>query len=972
MKFGHQIQVHLYFPLLVIIFLSPDRGLSQVPPSQAIEQWLIEADSLRRLRQLTPALALVDKAMTAFDDQDTQSALLARAYLSQGRILLRTESCYRADVPLREALERYKQLDDPPNTYRAYKNLAELQVLLENYAEAIQLFYEASQFASKEWGQGSYQLGLIYMYMSTCYKYLGDFETSGQYIESAISILSSSLPSHDYRLAEAYFRAGGLYFGSGEYLRATEVYSQSYQAIRQDSGRRVGWIQDLHNNLGAAYWELGARKEALFHYQQAMKIEIKRNPQSVAEWEGELEGQKASQEELGMKYFLSTLEQRKRTYGSHHPGTAGCYLYIGNAYLSREEPLQALSSYQQAIGSLQEQLASLDIREHLHTFSPTNREELLLDALIGKVVGFDKLHEQTAELEYHKEAFLACKSASLFIQEIRRGRKKEASHIIWSQKVAPFFARAIDIAWNLYQHTDSLRYLNQAFEWTEEGRSFALLQTFRKGQALSFSGIPKRVLSREQAFKKQLAEYDSYILAEENKGSTAREEKINALVQGKLSLEGEYESFLRRLEQQYPHYYRLKYQISVCKIGEIQTYLSGQNRPKGWLTFVEGEQRMYGFLITPDTVIWKACGQLTQIGESADALHATLAGIQQDERFLNEEYQKFLVQASYVYEALIWPFEAVLPKRSIISPVGPISYLPFEVLLSERVKSEKRNYQDLPYLLKQYTLSYAYSGTFFLEQTARQSSQVSYFSSPYLGFAPSYGEARGEGKRDKSNLHYTQLEVEQSASQMNGKVFLDKEATKDHFLEYASHATVLHLAMHGQMNDSSPEYSHLSFYEDHRSSADPNLYVFELFGLRMGCDLAVLSACNTGTGKWIRGEGLMSMARGFSYAGCPSLIVSLWQVDDQATASIMTAFFRHLSKDQQKDKAIRSAQLEYLKQGDPLTTHPYFWAGWKMLGESSLQNSTYSSQNMGWVFGGLLILSLVVFTFYKRSNRTSA
>lgn len=972
MKLVYQIRA-VICPLILIytLLLSSQGLLAQITPSSHIEQLLSEADSLRRLRQVDPALERVGEAMTAMRDEDTNSELLAKAYLTKGRILLRTEACYRADVPLREALARYLQLDDPNNTYRAYRNLAELQLLLENYSESIQLYYEASRFAAKEWGERSYQVGLLHMFMSTCYKYLGDFGTADQYIQSAISLLSESLSQTDYRLAEAFFRAGGLYFGSDQFQQAVDAYKRSLQIIQTDSSRRMNWIQDLHNNLGAAYWELGKKEEALLHYRAAMKTELERNPESIAVWEGELEAGNSSQEEAGMKYFLSTLERRKRTYGRHHPGTAGCYLYIGQAHEKRGETQKALSSYQQAIASMLGQSEDMDVYAHPQDFPSTNREELLLDALIGKAMAFERLCQETTQDTFREAAFAACQSTSRFIQQIRRGQKHETSHMIWNQKVAPFFAFAIDIAWELYSKNPDSKYLNQAFEWIEQGRSFGLLQTIRKDQALSFARIPSTVLKKERELKNKLTEYGSFILAEENKGEQGESAKLDALQQGKLTLEGEYQSFLQNLEQLYPSYFQLKYKVEVSQISDLQSVLQQAQTPEGWLVYAEGSHHMYSMLITADSVIWQRTDSLKFLSKVADQLRVLLSGFHKTGSQSDSVYKSYLQTAHQLYQSLIAPLQNWIPERTIISPTGYISYLPFEAFLTKNHASDRRNYADLSYLLHQYTFSYAYSATFFLELSQKPQGYRWFFQTPYLGFAPSYGETSLASTRDQAGLHFTKEEIRQSAAEMKGRYYLDEEATKDRFIKQASHANVLHLAMHAQLNDSSPEYSHLTFYQE--KTKDPNLYIFELFGLELACNLAVLSACNTGTGKWIHGEGLMSLARGFSYAGCPSLVVSLWQVDDEATSSIMTTFFQELAADQHMDQAIRQAQLTYLAQGDPLTAHPYFWAGWKLLGKSELRQPTPILQYIFALGVGIVFLLIFILSYrYKRSSKSRA
>jgi CHAT domain-containing protein len=109
--------------------------------------------------------------------------------------------------------------------------------------------------------------------------------------------------------------------------------------------------------------------------------------------------------------------------------------------------------------------------------------------------------------------------------------------------------------------------------------------------------------------------------------------------------------------------------------------------------------------------------------------------------------------------------------------------------------------------------------------------------------------------------------------------------------------------------------------------------VYEIFNLKLNADLVVLSACETGLGKEVKGEGLIGLTRAFLYAGTPSVVVSLWQVQDRSTAELMVRFYRHLKNGQpSKAEALRQAQLELIRHGT--FAHPYYWAPFVLVGQS--------------------------------------
>jgi CHAT domain-containing protein len=103
--------------------------------------------------------------------------------------------------------------------------------------------------------------------------------------------------------------------------------------------------------------------------------------------------------------------------------------------------------------------------------------------------------------------------------------------------------------------------------------------------------------------------------------------------------------------------------------------------------------------------------------------------------------------------------------------------------------------------------------------------------------------------------------------------------------------------------------------------------------LKLNADLVTLSACRTGLGKLVSGEGVLGLTRAFLYAGTRSVLASLWNVNDTATAELMTAFYRNLKRDLSKDEALRQAKLELLHGKQPAWRHPYFWASFVLIGE---------------------------------------
>ena len=188
------------------------------------------------------------------------------------------------------------------------------------------------------------------------------------------------------------------------------------------------------------------------------------------------------------------------------------------------------------------------------------------------------------------------------------------------------------------------------------------------------------------------------------------------------------------------------------------------------------------------------------------------------------------------------------------------------------------------------------------------------------------------------------------------------QATKARFLQEAANYGLLHLAMHGQADLENAKFGNLIF--TNQGSEDNLLYHYEIANLQLNAQLAVLSACETGLGKYEAGEGVFSLARSFMYAGVPSVVMSLWKVNDQTTSQLMPKFYKNLSKGKKKDKALHEAKLAYLNESNLEYRHPYYWAGFVALGDvQPLKRPFPMPRYLGGL--GIFLLALIGFRSYR-------
>jgi len=307
-------------------------------------------------------------------------------------------------------------------------------------------------------------------------------------------------------------------------------------------------------------------------------------------------------------------------------------------------------------------------------------------------------------------------------------------------------------------------------------------------------------------------------------------------------------------------------------------------------------------------------------------------------------------------------------KNIIIVPEGILGYIPFEVLLKAPPELEGINYGKLDYLLHKHNISYAFSSTMLLNQIKKD---VLGKSIRYGGFAPVYGSKKLSSIsnfRDSEGTTYIDLPasrkgVQQIAEMLEGIALINGDATERMFRDSAYYFDILHLAMHGIYDDSNPLNSHLVFSQTDDENNDNLLTAAELYSMSLDASLIFIGACNSGFGNINRGEGIMSLSRSFAYAGCPSIIMSLWSVPDDETARISNDFFKNLKDGKSKGEALRLAKLKYLNASNvpPDRLHPLYWAGFVPIGEMNPIYTPNAYSNTWTLFAAIAVLVLTIF-----------
>ena len=535
------------------------------------------------------------------------------------------------------------------------------------------------------------------------------------------------------------------------------------------------------------------------------------------------------------------------------------------------------------------------------------------------------------------------------------------------------YKNAVSLAAKLYQTTNKAEYLAAAFEWSEKEKAVILLDNLIGKQGKLATNVPEDLLEREARIKRNLTFFQQNRLKLENdKESSNYQRNEQRFTEANIQLA----KLKDTLQTYYQSYFNLEYQSSIATIPTIQQDLLQSQQ--ALIQYFTADSLFYVFVIDKNSSQLVTLPKGEKENELLKALQTNLQQANTINQTEQENFQDFVDLAYQGYQTILEPITSRLPtdvKELIIVPDAALNYLPFEVLLSEAVTTKKVDYLTLPYTLHDYQFHYGYSGTLLLENQ-RQYEQLE-TNDKILAYAPPYQSSEPIAQRgtmrtlrsDVAQLKGAAKEIQAIANYFEGKFDCSPTATKANFTKQVSDFGILHLAMHGQSSLDDPSEAHLVFSNlDNETDKANLLHHYEITALETQAQLAVLSACETGVGKEIEGEGVMSLGRGFMYAGIPSIVMSLWKMNDQSTSELMPLFYKNLSEGMRKDKALHQAKLAYLKNALPEQAHPFYWSGFVSLGDAQPIKKANATFPFWWIGALIMLVGVLIFWWYQRST----
>ena len=847
---------------------------------------------------------------------------------------------------------------------------------------------------TKKYGAMSSEVGNMLMNLGIEYNQMGRYRDADRYFEQALSIFQqvSAPDSEDFN--RIYSNMGVNYRKLGDLGKALDYAKKALEIKLKNYAPENASVAKYHRNIGRIYQEMGRFGEALPYLQRAHAIAgqaLGEMHPSTAGALGELAGVYADLKEyrLALSSYREAVAVQEKLMPADHPYLLAGYSNIGLVYWELGRLDSALSYFQLALEGFENRSSSLvhriaEVRRHIAGvyadqenfigavqqyqfalqrvvpgFSPApgdlqanpkpdgiQLEVEFIQLLTGKAGALRSLQELEA-------AFQALELAIATIEKMRRGYHSELSRKYLLSETGPVFEQAVRLAFELYRKTNDRSYLWKAFQWSEKGKSSLLWQSLNEGYALEAAGLPPDALA-------DLHDAESRIAAlEEELAETDEDEQADDLRDELFELKLTYEQQIAALEHDFPRYYQLKYASPSLDSADLLRRLEGEGKHMALLEYFYDDRSLFLLLVRPEGIhgyemplTGDLSGQIRRVRE-------------QDVSALldNSSKDAYLEALEGLYRLLLLPAEEELGgvDRLMIVPHGVLQYLPFEILV--RPGGSAGDFRTANYLLRDFQIHYLWSAALWLEalHPAAESSD------PYAGFAPAFTDGSGAAgpagpfRGAPSPLPFALPEVERAHDLFAGRLFTGSTATESHFRQYAAHSRILHLATHAFADDRQPLYSGLLFSPEADTTFDGSLYAYEIYHLDLPAELAVMSACNTGYGELAEGEGVVSLGRAFSYAGCRSVVMSLWLANDAATATIVSDFYGYLAGGMPKDEALRQAKLNYLSTADGLTAHPYFWGALVAVGDMR----PLPARGAPWGWMALSALGLGAFAFWR-------
>lgn len=824
---------------------------------------------------------------------------------------------------------------------------------------AIARWQEALELARQEGDRDAEALTLTWL--GLVHANLKDLKQAAEYYNQVLKIYQETGDRHS--LASTLMSLAQIHSAWGEYQQAFDTYEQALK-LWQEVGYKTGEAATL-NNIGFVYSDLGDPDRAIDYYQQALTlVQDLGNPTNIAATLnniGRVYSDRGQTEEALAAYNRAlTLWQEVE----NSSGQASTLNNIGYVYANGKDWAKARDYYDRAL-PLWQQLGdkageASTLTNIGYVYANSGDLEQALDyynrALpLRQAVG-DRAKESITryriavaqrDLGNLDAAQQQIEAAIAIIEDLRTNVTRSDLRASFFASKQDYYEFYIDLLMQRHKQAPSAGYDKLALKNSERARARTLLDILQESHADIRQGIDPQLRDRERQLQQQLSAVEEQRVKLLNSKSSP--EQVDTLNRELETLLNQYREIQAEIRAASPRYAALT-QPQPLSLEEIQQQVLDDQTVL--LEYFLGAERSYLWVVTRTEMTSYELPGRAQIEQAAKEYLNMLENPGQRRRV-----QKVAEAQATLSQTILGPMrERLKGQRLLIVSDGVLQYVPFAALSARENPDDSNN--PIPLIADFEVVTLPSASTLAIlrrEQVGRTSptKALAVFADPVFG--------RDDDRLPKSAAfaETLPLELQQSARAAGVSLarlpFTKEEADKILALAPPTEATeaigfsanrtlatsqdlsqyrTIHFATHGLANSQNPELSGLvlSLFDDKGRPQNGFLRMHELFNLNLPADLVVLSACQTGLGEQIRGEGIIGLTRGFMYAGAARVVVSLWNVDDRGTSELMSKFYRQmLQQGLPPAAALRAAQVEMWKTEE--WQSPFYWAGFTLQGE---------------------------------------
>ncbi|AUP78974.1 CHAT domain-containing protein [Flavivirga eckloniae] len=535
-----------------------------------------------------------------------------------------------------------------------------------------------------------------------------------------------------------------------------------------------------------------------------------------------------------------------------------------------------------------------------------------------------------ATLQEDYKSALHCYNLSFYVSQLLESNWTSQENKISNQATNRIRSeKCIDIIFDVYQNTKNDTLLFTAFQYAELNKSGVLKEKATKKTLLS--QYPNDSLLLKEAYLLKEQEKITNRLINEQLGNS-QASIITTLSSDLNAVSIKLKTLKEVITKKYPELNNTNFSVD-----DIQHKLIKDEAVL--IEYFYGQKNIYQFIIDDNRINLNKIN----LNETTQKCIIDFIHLFDEPSIINDNINTFTTLALTLYNTLNFGKTAAY-KNTIIIPDGLLNFIPFEALLTE--KTNTKNFSKMPFVVQKQHVIYNTSAAFYIKDK-----KVENNTNKLLGFFPVF-------EKTKNSLIYSIDEANAIKEEMHSNLFLKNKATKETFIKNSPDYSILHLSTHANSGNASISAS-IAFFKE-------TMFLNELYSLNLNANLVVLSACETGVGKRFKGEGAMSIARGFQYAGAQNVLFSLWQINDLSTSQIMQSFYKHYSDNLSANIANQQSKIDYLKDDSisNIKKSPYYWGAFVYYGQLT-QPANVNNSKLIYGLIGLLIVLIVLFLLLR-------